>query len=244
MCLNDSMIGLFDSGSGGLSVLAALLRKAPHADIAYFGDIANAPYGVRPQSELTKLTKAGVAVLRQMGASEIVSACNSVSPSILAGAAGDMRVIEMTKPTARGIAAYKEKKILVVATPATIASEIYQRALGGVATLAIEKLAGAIEFGAPQDEVRAIVREAFSKRPACDLVLLGCTHYPLVKDIIEEETQLECIDPATFVADDVVQTFDVDGKGRIHFRISKDSEHFRARVATLLGDAPYSIEVV
>lgn len=82
------MIGLFDSGSGGLSVLSALRDRAPHADIVYFGDIKNAPYGIRSQYELNALTIAGVEILRSRGAKEIVSACNSVSQSVLNGAAG------------------------------------------------------------------------------------------------------------------------------------------------------------
>ncbi|MES2006691.1 MAG: glutamate racemase, partial [Patescibacteria group bacterium] len=80
------MIGFFDSGSGGLSVLSHFRRLAPKASVVYFGDIQNAPYGERSAEELASLTVLGVDVLRKHGATSLVSACNSVSPSILAGA--------------------------------------------------------------------------------------------------------------------------------------------------------------
>ncbi|MFA6262701.1 MAG: glutamate racemase, partial [Bacteroidia bacterium] len=84
------MIGFFDSGSGGLSVLSHFVSLAPEADVVYFGDIANAPYGEKTAEELSALTARGVDVLRKHGAASVVSACNSVSTSILAGASGEL----------------------------------------------------------------------------------------------------------------------------------------------------------
>src|SRR3989344_2113136 len=179
------MIGIFDSGSGGLSVLSAVRVLAPKADIAYFGDIANAPYGVRSANQLASLTKADVQILKSMGATEIVSACNSVSPAIIAGAAGETPVIEMTQPTAKGLRRFAGKKVLLIATPATIDSKIYQNALGNFLALdplPIAELAGAIEFGSDDNEISRIMRNAFEERRGnrYDTLLLGCTHYPLV----------------------------------------------------------------
>src|SRR3989344_4876239 len=94
------MIGLFDSGSGGLTVIAALRKRAPDVDIVYFGDIQNAPYGEREAEELVRLTESGMKRLSEAGVSEVVSACNSVSLSVLMGSAGHARVIEMTRPVA------------------------------------------------------------------------------------------------------------------------------------------------
>lgn len=248
------MIGLFDSGSGGLSVLSALRVCAPGADIAYFGDIAHAPYGTKTAQELVGLTVAGIAILKEMGATEIVSACNSVSASVLAGAAGTTPVIEMTRPTARGMRSYQSARVLLIATPATVESEIYENALGSIValdSLAIPELAGAIEFGAADTEVGKIVREALStkKGETYEHLLLGCTHYPLALSIIEAEAQkvfgsIQCIDPAGFVAEEAAKTFDCAGTGMLHFRISKDSGPFRARVRELFPDGRYTIECV
>lgn len=246
------MIGLFDSGSGGLSVLSALRVRAPDADITYFGDIAHAPYGTRSAQELIELTKAGVAILKEMGATEIVSACNSVAASVLAGAAGTTPVIEMTKPTAAGMRAHHGARVLLIATPATVNSHIYENALVGVVrldSLAIPGLAGAIEFGASEGEVAEIVREALvtKKGRTYRYLLLGCTHYPLALSAIQAEArnilgEVECINPAGFVADETVKCFNCTGTGTLHFKISKDSEPFRARVHELFPTARYTIE--
>ncbi|HEV8677538.1 MAG TPA: glutamate racemase, partial [Candidatus Paceibacterota bacterium] len=100
------MIGFFDSGSGGLSVLSHFRKASPQAGVVYFGDILNAPYGEKTPAELEALTIKGVAALKGRGAQAIVSACNSVSPSILAGASGDLPSIEMSKPTAAYMARF------------------------------------------------------------------------------------------------------------------------------------------
>ncbi len=246
------MIGLFDSGSGGLSVLSALRVRAPEADIAYFGDIAHAPYGTRSALELVELTKKGIAILKEMGATEIVSACNSVAASVLAGAAGATPVIEMTKPTAAGIRAHQNARVLLIATPATVNSRIYENALAGVVkldSLAIPGLAGAIEFGAPTGEVAEIVREALQtkRNQKYEYLLLGCTHYPLALSTIQAEArnilgEVECINPAGFVADEATKRFDCAGSGSLHFKISKDSAPFRTRVRELFPAARYTIE--
>ena len=248
------MIGLFDSGSGGLSVLSALRARAPDADIAYFGDIAHAPYGTRSVQELADLTVAGVATLKQMEATEIVSACNSVAASVLAGAAGTTPVIEMTKPTAAGMHTHQGTRVLLIATPATVNSKIYESALSGIVeleSLSIPGLAGAIEFGAADAEVADIVREALSTKRggAYEYLLLGCTHYPLALSIIEAEARtvfdgIQCINPAGFVAEEAEKTFDCTGTGVLRFRISKDSRPFRTRVHKLFPEVRYTIECV
>lgn len=251
-CYRRQMMGMFDSGSGGLSVLSALRARAPLADIVYFGDIAHAPYGIRNSQQLRTLTQTGVAILKGMGATEVLSACNSVSPSILAGAAGDMPVIEMTRPTAHGMEAHRGTRVLLIATPATVDSSIYQDALSDILqldALPIAELAGSIEFDAPQQEVARILQDAFAQRTAnhYDALLLGCTHYPLVRDLIETEAEkafgtIEVIDPAAFVADQTVHTFQTNGTGSLAFKISQDSEPFRRRVEALFAGS-YSLEV-
>jgi glutamate racemase len=124
------MIGIFDSGSGGLTVLKTVRERMPSADILYFGDIKNAPYGEKPHGELGALTVRAIELLQKRGAESIVSACNSVSASLaislfdaLSLAPGHL--IEMVGPT---VSAFKDspERILLTATPATIGSEIYQ----------------------------------------------------------------------------------------------------------------------
>jgi glutamate racemase len=248
------MIGMFDSGSGGLTVLSALRKRAPRADIVYFGDIAHAPYGVRSADELSHLTRAAAVCLREAGATELVSACNSVSPAVLSGAAEPLPAIEMSAPTRHGMQGFCGKNVLLIATPATVRSGMYENAFGHLLTLdslAVSALAGAIEAGEGAETIAAIVREAFAARAGkrYDALLLGCTHYPLVRETIESEAAavfgtIECIDPAAFVAEEAARRFDLRGSGAIRLLISKDSAVFRSFAARLLPEAGYTIEVV
>lgn len=248
------MIGLFDSGSGGLTVLSALRTRTGDADVVYFGDIANAPYGEREPKELIALTKKGIRVLADYGVEDFISACNSVSLSVLQGAAGENSIIEMTRPTARFLRAHAGKRMLLLATPATIRSHIYQDAIGVSVLLhemAIPLLAGAIEFGAPKEEIRRILQDALSEKKGehYDGIILGCTHYPLVRDMVQDEAKklfgkVELIDPADAVADEVMKRFDTKGKSTTRFLISKESDTFRKRVHELFPSTSYTIEVI
>lgn len=249
------MIGFFDSGSGGLTVLSAFLKVAPRADVVYFGDIVHAPYGVRPGGELAELTQSGVEFLRGKGAQSLVSACNSVSASVLAGAADDMPYIEMSTPTAQFLHAYAGKRFLLIATPATVESKLYEHAVGDAVSLdslAIPDLAGAIEFGKSSEEIQHIVEEAFmqKKDEKYDGLILGCTHYPLVRGVIEETARkffgqtLVIVDPAEAVAQEAAVRFDTQGEGKLAFYISQDSPMFRRRVSELFSDRHYTVSVI
>ena len=248
------MIGLFDSGSGGLSVLSALRKRKPGADVLYFGDIKHAPYGTRPPDELARLATNGMKTLRMFGTQEIVSACNSVAPAVLANGAPGARVIEMTRPAARAMRRHAGGKVLLLATPATVNSRIYESAFGGMVILQqhpIQELAGAIEFGARPDKIRDIVRTTLSKRwgEKYDHVFLGCTHYPFARSIIEEEAKaifgdVDIIDPADAVAEEAERQFNTNGSGVIYFKMSQDSDYFRRRVAELFPEHEHTIKVI
>ena len=252
------MIGIFDSGSGGLTVVKAIREKLPSADILYFGDIKNAPYGVRSREELSKLTLAGLKLLSQMGATRIVSACNSVSASLAVSLleAGDIspdKLIEMVSPTV-GYFRHADTPILLCATKATIDSGIYQNAFSmlgkEIKTLVIPELAGAIEFGASEEEIEQIIKGTLSSVPqdSYRVVILACTHYPLVQKIFERVLGPGALvfDPAEAVAERVEKLWwpQEVGKSTARFMISKDSEPFRRFVAETMGKSAYTIEVV
>ncbi|MDB4991984.1 MAG: MurI3 [Parcubacteria group bacterium] len=248
------MIGVFDSGSGGLSVVEVLRKKAPNADLLYFGDIANAPYGEKSAEELSALTKKGIEILEQNGATTLLSACNSVSNAVLAGAAHNLPYIEMSIPTASYLKQYAGKRFLLLATPATIESKLYTKAVDGavdINPLGIPGLAGAIEFNASDEDIKNMLIEVLSTRAGekYDGIILGCTHYPLVLRIIEPLVRayfgtIEILNPAYPVADEVARTFDISGTGTMRFLVSKQSDAFEAKVRALFPDTPLTIEVL
>jgi len=252
------MIGIFDSGSGGLTVVKAIREKLPSSDIIYFGDIKNAPYGMRSREELSKLTLAGLKLLSDKGATRIVSACNSVSASLAVSLleASDItpdRLIEMVSPTV-GYFRHADAPILLCATKATIESGIYQNAFSmlgkEIQTLAIPDLAGAIEFGKSEGDLEEIIKNAFAAIPSDSyrVAILACTHYPLVQKIFERVLgpKVMVFDPAEAVAERVEKLWwpQEVGKGTAHFYISKDSEPFRRFVAETMGKSVYTVEVI
>src|SRR3989344_1903035 len=248
------MIGLFDSGSGGLSVLQAIRKRKPDADVVYFGDIKHAPYGLRPPHELVHLATDGLRPPRMFGAPEIGSACNTVAPAVLQHGAEGADVIEMTRPAARAMRQYAGGKVLLLATPATVTSHIYETAFGGMVILQqhpVRDLAGAIEFGAHEDKIRDIVRSELTQGwgQTFDYLFLGCTHYPFARAIIEEEARavfgpIDILDPADAVAEETERRFDTTGSGLIYFRASQESEHFRRRIVELFPEYEHTIKII
>ena len=250
------MIVIFDSGSGGLTVLKAVRERMPSADIIYFGDIKNAPYGEKPHRELSELTMRAIELLLARGSTSVVSACNSVSASLAislfdALSLAPEHLIEMVGPT---VSSFKDSsaRILLTATPATIGSEIYQNAFHMVGkkieTVAIPGLAAAVEFGDSEEKIERIIRDAFSgvRISDFDAIILACTHYPLVAHIFERVLcPVPLFDPAVAVGERVKRQLwpQEDGNGTTRFIISKDSQFFRDRVAGLALRAP-AIEVL
>lgn len=235
------MIGIFDSGSGGLTVLREVRRRAPNADIVYFGDLKNAPYGNKSREELGALTVLGIQKLIDAGATEIISACNSVSVSIVLPMFEILElptanIIEMVGPTVHSFKG-KQASVLVLATKATVESGVYQEGfhmLGIEADgIAIPELVHLIEAGEGADACAHVIRSALRDVPKEKYthVILGCTHYPLFIDsfrsvLTELGMHVEVVDPAVPVADAVRERFDVRGSGKTVFLTSKESPVF------------------
>lgn len=252
------MIGVFDSGVGGLTVLRAMRDLFPSIDVVYFGDIKNAPYGEKSREELSILTVQGIRFLLDKGATNIVSACNSVSASLAVSlydalSLNPAQLIEMVGPT---VAAFKgfEGNVALCATSATIKSGIYQNAFQMIGTtiraFAIAGLAGAIERGDSEAIIDGLIRQALAQLPSdsFDTLVLGCTHYPLVRDAFRRAVgnSKDIFDPAQAVAERVEQQFfpQEAGDGTTRFFISKDSDVFRSLAERIFPESEYSVEVV
>jgi glutamate racemase len=250
------MIGIFDSGSGGLTVMKEVVARLPQADFVYFGDLRNSPYGEKTPEELGALTVLGMQRLLSEGATQIVSACNSVSSNIVMPMFDildikPINIVEMVGPTVRAFRERRNAKILLVGPTATIRSGIYQNgflALGmDIVAMPIPYLAGAIEEGTTEAGMRGMIANVLEKHNGkFDTLILACTHYPLVLDIFRDVTgdDVEIFNPARVVAEEVAVRFNEEGKGKLSFVISKESPFFRRKVGEIFGSDGYTVGVL
>ena len=192
-------IGVFDSGFGGLTVLRALLDHLSAADFLYLGDTARLPYGSKSAETVTRYTAAAVRALVAHGAELVVIACNTASALALPQLASSSPVplVGVIQPGAAAAATAlngSAEAVLVLATEATVASHAYAEACARHGIAAIEKacplLVPLVEEGWTDHAVTAQVADIYlaesiaDNRPAA--VLLGCTHYPLLRPLLEK----------------------------------------------------------
>lgn len=196
----DAPIGVFDSGVGGLTVLHELLVTLPAEDYLYLGDDARFPYGARTLAELDQCVGENTRFLLDRGAKLIVIACNSAATAGFETARGiaaerGVEVVAVIEPEAEIAAAITDSgRVGVLATPATVEGGAYLRALATqhreltVTQVEAPDLAAIIQRGFPFSE--AVVEQVRSycaplQAAEVDTVILGCTHYPLVRPLLQ-----------------------------------------------------------
>lgn len=212
------MIGVFDSGYGGLTIMQALRLRLPQFDYVYLGDNARAPYGARTPEEIYQFTRGGVDWLFAHGAQVVVLGCNTASANALRRLQTeylpkhypDRRILGILAPTVEAVtgAAWRGEIVangaqthaVIFATPATVSSFAYSREITkrNPAVRVVEQscptLVPLIEQGAHPDALRTAVTEYVATARAQflqwppDVVVLGCTHYALIADMFKEET--------------------------------------------------------
>lgn len=196
MANNDAPIGVFDSGIGGLTVLKELLAAMPAEDYLYMGDTAHVPYGPKSPDVIKRLTKLNIDFLLEKGVKAIVVACNTASAVALPElkASCPVPIIGVVEAGARAALETGKKHVAVIATRATVNSGAYQELL--------LKADQDIEVGAkPCPLFVPLVEEGRFEGPIVDLVvaeylcefvdsadvlILGCTHYPMLKKAIQK----------------------------------------------------------
>ncbi|MBQ3465119.1 glutamate racemase [Candidatus Saccharibacteria bacterium] len=185
-------IGIFDSGKGGLSVFEEIKKILPDEEYKYIGDSKNCPYGEKTDEELNRIVKKNVDELKDWGAKVIVIACNTATTRCLNKLREDYPELQFigTEPAIKLAAETGAKDILVMATPGTIESE----RLGSLleenqgrdqefTLLACPGLADVVEVNQGIDEK---LEELLGDVGEFDCVVLGCTHYSLIKDRIQD----------------------------------------------------------
>ena len=259
----DAPIGVFDSGLGGLTVAHEIMRQLPGESLVYFGDTARVPYGPKSPDTVRRYSHEIAAFLLEQGVKAIVVACNTATAHALPmlEAELDVPVIGVVGPGARAaVRATKTGHIGVIGTEGTIKSGAYVRAIHAeapdavVTALACPLLVPLVEEGWIESEATRLIAAEYLgplMRIEVDTLVLGCTHYPLLKRVIGETIgrPVRLIDSAEETAadtrrllleHDLVATRSV---GTYRFIASDDPQQFLALGQRFFGDALERVEV-
>src|SRR6185437_15745295 len=254
-------IGVFDSGFGGLTVLKALLEVIPDADFLYFGDTARLPYGSKSAETVARYACEATKFLEQEGAKMLVIACNTATALAFdqIRQASSVPVVGVIEPGAeQARLASRERKIVVIGTDATVSSHAYKKALSAMNVEAREKACpllvplveeGWIDHPVTEQVARIYLNEAFSDGFAsADVLLLGCTHYPLLKPLLQRvaPNHVTLVDSAESTALAVQKIIEIDeidlerpretrNLEQLRFFVTDSAEKFRRLGSSFLG---------
>lgn len=221
----DKAIGVFDSGIGGLTVVKEIVKLLPQEDIVYFGDTARVPYGVKSQETIIRFSLENTLFLLRKDVKMIVVACNTSSSLALPFIRCHFKIpiLGVIMPGAKeAVYATENKKIGVIGTRATINSGAYEAEIkkldSGVKVYSqsCPMFVPLVEEGWVQDKVTSIVAQKYLtplKKRGIDTLILGCTHYPLLKNKIQEfmGKKVTLINSAQAVAFEVKQVLAQEG---------------------------------
>ena len=261
-------IGVFDSGVGGLTVLKQLSLRMPRERLIYLGDTARLPYGTKSRETVVRYSMRNAAFLLERGVKCLVVACNTASSLALEVLSRDfsMPVIGVIHPGARKAAATsRTRKVGVIGTLATVRSRAYEEAIeeyGGdieVTSAPCSLFVALAEEGWVQDEVTYRVAERYL-RPlqdkGIDVLVLGCTHYPLLKAVLSEVMgkDVTLVDSAEEAANEVAASLQESGLASDHEEITEvhspeicltdRSLHFLELGERILGVPLHEVEYV
>ena len=255
-------LGVFDSGLGGLTVVRALRERLPAESIVYLGDTARVPYGTRSKDTVIKYALSCSKVLIGRGVKTIVVACNTVSAVALdvLRIELDLPVLGVIEPGARAAALAAGGDVIgVLGTAGTIASGAYPRAVAAASTRAevigqaapllvplVEE--GWIDGDVPRLAVRRYLEPILAR--GARVIVLGCTHYPLLREVIEREAEalagrpVRIVDSARATADDVAAFLkdrgllaEGSGKGDLELLVTDLPKTFADVASRFLGEA-------
>ena len=255
-------IGVFDSGVGGLTVAREIMRNLPKEDIVYFGDTARVPYGSKSKDNIIRYSRQIIHFLQTKGVKAIVIACNTASALALDTVKDefDIPIIGVVEPGARAALAVTEnKKIGVIGTEATVRSSMYEKIIQGINSevsvigKACPLFVPLVEEGFKKHQVTDEIIDyylASLKQSDIDALILGCTHYPLLRSKIKEYVgeKITLVNPAYETALDLkrilqemdMENPDIEGDhGSYSFYVSDAADKFKQFANSIL---PYDIE--
>ena len=255
-------IGVFDSGVGGLTVLSALCERFPSEDFVYLGDTARLPYGTKSATTVQRYAVNAAAHLEGHEVKLLVVACNTASSYALGAleSSASIPVVGVVEPGVRAAIATGSSRVGVIGTEGTIRSGAYQRALSDRAA-AVEVEAVACPLLVP------LAEEGWGDHPITDevarhyltpllewgvqTVILGCTHYPLLRPSLQRVVgpDVRLVDSAGAVAETLAASHPdlltpEDRQGTIRIELTDASDRFLRITRAILGRDPEHLEVV
>ncbi len=257
MYKKDDFILVFDSGIGGISVLRELVKRMPAERFLYFGDSQKAPYGTRPTQEVRALTLARIGSLMRRGIKAVVVACNTATAAAieeLRAAYPEMIIVGMEPAIKLAAERHGGGRILVMATNVTLRERKFCDLMNRfsqtcqITPLPCPGLVEQVEAGhlhTPQiySLLEALLAPALSKRP--DAIVLGCTHYPFLRPVIQEiiGPEVEILDGGPGTARETLRRLQAAGllrrgeAGSVELQNSLESRDVLAMSARLLDHA-------
>ena len=256
-CKKTAPIGVFDSGVGGLTVVREMIRQLPNENIVYFGDTARVPYGSKSQKTIIRFSEQIIRFLKKKQVKAIVIACNTASALALDAVRDefDVPILGVVIPGARAaVEATQNYKVGVVGTDATVQSGMYTKVIRGMnpGITVIEKacplFVPLVEEGFKEHQVTQEIIDYYldsMKKTDIDAMILGCTHYPLLRSKIRAYMgdKIQIVNPAYETAMDrkrLLEEQDMvnDGTKAPHssyeFFVSDAAEKFRQFANTVM----------
>jgi len=264
MTNNSAPVGVFDSGIGGLTVAQEVIRQLPHESVIYFGDTARVPYGPKSPDTVRRYSREIAAFLGEQGVKSIVIACNTATAHALGVLREEleMPVIGVVEPGARAaVAATRGGHIGVIGTVGTIKSGAYERAIRAIepdvmiTARACPLFVPLVEEGwTEHDATRLIAREYLEPMldAEIDTLVLGCTHYPLLKPLLRDVLgpDVRLIDSAEETAAETARTLNearlaaaADAEPAYRFIASDDPLQFLQLGQRFLGATMEGVEI-
>ncbi len=255
--MNRKPIGVFDSGLGGLTVLKELHKALPNEDLIYFGDNGRTPYGTKSKETVIKYTHQDINFLLKQDVKMIVIACNTVSACSydIVTKEYDIPIIEVVGPGARAaVRNTREKHIGVIATPATIGSGVYEKAIKDIlpdavcSNKACPMFVPLVEEGWWDNEITEAVAEKYlgeMKQDGVDTLVLGCTHYPMLTKVLGRVMgdNVTLINSASVVAEEAAEKIkemnlanDKEHLGKIKYFTSDSAEKFKTLAVNFMNE--------
>jgi len=243
MKFKKQAIGVFDSGVGGLTVFKEIRKHFPNEDIVYFGDTARVPYGPKSKNTVIDYSIQNARFLMQQGVKMIVIACNTSSAVALDILRNmfDIPILGVIEPGARSAVANSQHgRIGVTGTEGTIRSQAYSKAIQDINTncnifsIACPLFVSLAEEGWAEHPITHAIAEEYLKEfkdKGIDTLVLGCTHYPILKNVIQDVMGNEVclVDSAVSILDDINDNLEdscSQEKGKDYFFVSDNEDKF------------------